>query len=140
VAEEQGGVAEHLNEWGMRRRTETELAIGHSKTTFINGRCVRYVSSTDPSRKLIFLYEDNGAFHCDAIDLKEGVRLRVEVVRDWQLDLDEPSLKMSAKFYSPGGQVLIESEFRVLDSEWVHERWRTSQGATGDNFWQKTEL
>lgn len=107
-----------------------------SKTNFINGR---YVSSSDPTRVLIFQFEENGTFHLSAMDPRNDSSLRVEVTSGWQLNLKESSIKMMARFYYYGNPEVIESEFWVLDSEWIQEHWRTNSGAEGDMFWQKIQ-
>lgn len=108
-----------------------------SKNGSINGR---YVSSSDPTRVLIFQFEDTGTIHLNALDPRNGSSLRVEVISGWQIDLKESSIKMKARFNYYGNPQVIESEFRRLDSEWIHEHWRTNSGTEGDALWQKIQL
>ena len=95
--------------------------VSLSKSPLINGR---YRSRSDNSRMLIFQFEDDGSFDCDAVNPQTGAHIGMKVVRPWRLDIRDHSLTMSVIFHDPKTQVDIESEFAVIDSEWIGETWK----------------
>jgi hypothetical protein len=88
---------------------------------------------------LVLRFEDDGSFHFDAVDPRSGTHIGVRVVRPWKLDIKDGSLAMSAVFHDPATQLDVESELAVIDSESIHETWKTTTGLTGDNLWQKVD-
>ena len=109
--------------------------VSLSKTNFINGR---YASNSDDSRLLFFQFGDDGSFRCDAMNPQTGRWYKVEIVKPWTFNLGDSSIRMVARFSDPATQMTVESEFSVLDSQWVQEHWST-MGANGDSFWHKVD-
>ena len=113
---------------------EPGATVPLSKIRYINGR---YGSDSDANRILVFQFEDNGSFRCEAYDPKTGVSFGIEVVKGWAIGPDGLHPTMCATFRDPRTQVVVTSEFMVFDADSVQEHWVSSMGTSGDNLWRR---